>query len=258
MKFDDLDAQMRVFETAHDLCVLPGIFMVARLDGRGFTRLTKEIHQFEAPFDERFRDHMIATAEHLMNCGFRAIYGYTQSDEISILLHRDEGLFERKLRKLDSVLAGEASSCFSLRLGAQGCLDCRISQLPTPKLVVDYFRWRQEDATRNALNAHCYWLLRKEGHTVRTATDSLLGLSVADKNELLFQRGINFNRLPIWQRRGTGLYWEDYEKDGFNPKTGTTTKTARRRIRVEMELPMKERYDAFLAERVREAEDGKH
>ena len=36
MKFDDLDDRMRVFETAHDLCVLPGLYMVARLDGRGF------------------------------------------------------------------------------------------------------------------------------------------------------------------------------------------------------------------------------
>ena len=51
MKFDDLDAKMRVFETAHDYCVLPSIHMVARLDGRSFTRLTKEVHQFEAPYD---------------------------------------------------------------------------------------------------------------------------------------------------------------------------------------------------------------
>jgi tRNA(His) guanylyltransferase len=28
MKFDELDARMRVFETSHDLCVLPGITMV--------------------------------------------------------------------------------------------------------------------------------------------------------------------------------------------------------------------------------------
>jgi len=42
MKFDDLDARMRVFETAHDYLVLPGIYMVARIDGRNFTRLTKE------------------------------------------------------------------------------------------------------------------------------------------------------------------------------------------------------------------------
>ena len=46
MKFDELDTKMRVFETAHDLCVLPGLFMVARLDGRTFTRLTKEVQKF--------------------------------------------------------------------------------------------------------------------------------------------------------------------------------------------------------------------
>ena len=39
MKFDELDEKMRVFETAHDLCVLPGMHIVARVDGRGFTRL---------------------------------------------------------------------------------------------------------------------------------------------------------------------------------------------------------------------------
>src|SRR5690242_12398486 len=104
MKFDDLDAKMRVFETAHDLCVLPDLFMVARIDGRGFTRLTKEIKKFEAPYDTTFRDHMVSTTEHLMNCGFRVVFGYTQSDEISLVLHRNEGAFGRKLRKLHSVL----------------------------------------------------------------------------------------------------------------------------------------------------------
>jgi len=52
MTFDELDQKMRVFETAADYCVLPGVYMVARLDGRSFTRLTKEVCQFEAPFDE--------------------------------------------------------------------------------------------------------------------------------------------------------------------------------------------------------------
>ena len=56
MKFDELDLKMRVFETSADFCVLPGMFMVARLDGRSFTRLTKEVRQFEAPFDEQFRE----------------------------------------------------------------------------------------------------------------------------------------------------------------------------------------------------------
>ena len=253
MKFDDLDAKMRRFETAHDYCVLPGIFMVARIDGRGFTRLTKEIHEFEAPYDVRFRDYMVGTVEHLMTCGFRAVYGYTQSDEISLLFHRDDDLFDRKLRKLDSVLAGEASACFSLRLGSIACFDCRISQLPTEQLVVDYFRWRQEDATRNALNAHCYWLLRNGGKSVKEATNFLIGQTTSHKNELLFQHGVNFGKLPNWQKRGIGLFWENYEKPGVNPKTGERTKAIRRRVKVEPDLPMKDDYDKFIAARIVEA-----
>ena len=203
MKFDELDEWMRVFETAHDLCVLPGLYMVARLDGRSFTRPTKEVHLFEAPFDARFRDLMLTTAEHLMSdCGFNIVYGYTQSDEISLLFALAENGFGRKLRKLISVLAGEASAKFSLLLGAVAVFDCRISQLPSVDLVVDYFRWRNEDAHRNALSAHGYWLLRKQGQTVGQATATLKGLSVAQKNELLFQSGVNFNDLPLWQKRG--------------------------------------------------------
>ncbi len=247
MKFDDLDQKMRVFETAHDLCVLPGLYMVARLDGRSFTRLTKEVHQFEAPFDPRFRDLMADTAEHLMaGCGFNMIYGYTESDEISLLFGLEENSFGRKLRKLISILAGEASAKFSLLLGALACFDCRISQLPSPELVVDYFRWRNEDANRNALNAHCYWLLRKQGQGVSEATASLKGMSVASKNELLFRHGINFNDLPLWQKRGVGLYWEEYERQAVNPVTGETVLARRRRIRRDVELPMKEDYSAFL------------
>src|SRR5689334_2848395 len=98
MNFDDLSAYMRRFESADDHAVLPEMFMVARLDGRGFTKLTKERHDFEVPFDERFRDFMVSTARHLMQCGLRVVYAHTQSDEISLVLHRDEGSFGRRLR----------------------------------------------------------------------------------------------------------------------------------------------------------------
>jgi tRNA(His) guanylyltransferase len=252
MKFDDLDTKMRLFETASDTCVLPGLFMAARIDGRNFTRLTKDVHHFEAPYDVRFRDCMVETVAHLMQCGFRVIYGYTQSDEISLLFHRDESNFERKLRKYNSILAGEASAKFSLLLGDLAVFDCRISQLPNEDLVVDYFRWRNEDAHRNALNAHCYWMLRKQGQSVAQATKALLKLSVAAKNELLFQNGINFNDLPNWQKRGIGLYWETYEKPSMNPKTNEPVVAERRRIRVDYDLPMKDQYDLFIKKLLRE------
>jgi len=46
MKFDDLDIKMRVYETSQDRCILPEMYIVDRIDGRGFTRLTKELHPF--------------------------------------------------------------------------------------------------------------------------------------------------------------------------------------------------------------------
>ncbi len=253
MKFDTLDRQMRVFEEAHDHSVLPGIYLVARLDGRTFTRLTKEIHGFDAPFDPRFRDLMVCTTQYLMEAGFRVVYGYTQSDEISLLFHREETAFGRKLRKLNSILAGEASARFSTLIGDVASFDCRISQLPRAQFVIDYFRWRAEDAHRNALHGHCYWALRREGMDVRAATQALEGLTVADKNELLFARGINYNDLPAWHKRGVGLYWETYQKQGVNPLTGASVLAERRRIAVEQELPIKEAYDRFLAQMVGQA-----
>jgi tRNA(His) guanylyltransferase len=42
MKFDEFGSKMRIFKTAHDICVLPQMFMVARLDGRSFTGLIKD------------------------------------------------------------------------------------------------------------------------------------------------------------------------------------------------------------------------
>ncbi|MBO5454077.1 MAG: guanylyltransferase [Clostridia bacterium] len=246
MKFDDLDKKMRVYEQSIDQTVLPDLYIVARLDGRNFSRLTKEICEFEAPFDEKFRDMMINTVKQLMNCGFRVIYGYTESDEISLLFHKDENTFGRKVRKYNSILAGMASATFSLELGQPVSFDCRIAPLPNIELVKDYFLWRQEDAHRNALNAHCYWMLRKEGKSIEEATSLLEGKSVSYKNELLFSRGINFDKLPLWQKRGVGIYWGEIEKAGYNPIKNIEEKAIRRDLKVDMNLELGEKYGSLI------------
>lgn len=106
------------------------------------------------PYDLRMRDCMVKTLLHLCTAaGFNVLFGYTQSDELNLLFRRDERLFGRKLRKLLSVLAGEASGVFSLALGRLGAFDARISQLPTDEDVVNYFRWRADDAHRNAFRS---------------------------------------------------------------------------------------------------------
>lgn len=257
MDFDALDQEMRVYETAHDHCVLPGIWIVARLDGRSFTKLTKETLRIDkgrgvlldVPFDTYFRDAMIATVQHLMSeTGFKILYGYTESDEISLLFNFYETTFGRKLRKLESVLAGEASAKMSQTLAHHAVFDCRISQLPTVAKVIDYFRWRQEDASRNALSAHCYYALRKKGESARAASSALENLNTSAKNELLFAHGINFNDLPLWQRRGVGLCWETVPHTGYNPIKEEATNVMRRRLTVRQELPMREAYSAMISD----------
>jgi len=255
MKFDELDSQMRVFETCADFCVLPGIYMVARLDGRDFTRLTKEKAHFEAPFDEKFRDLMTETVKHLMTCGFKVLYGYTESDEISLLFDPGIDVFSRKIRKYNSVLAGEASAKFSLLFGDIAVFDCRICQLPDRGKVIDYFRWRSEDAHRNALNAWCYWTLRKDGLNKREADSHVAHKSVADKNEMLFSKGINFNDLPAWQKRGIGLYWVSESKTGFNPVTKEEVQTERKVLTMDYELPMGDFYGNFIGKFLTENEN---
>jgi tRNA(His) guanylyltransferase len=246
MKFEQLDRRMRVYETAHDHCVLPGIHMVARIDGRSFSRLTHVTEGFDAPYDARFRDCMVATLQHLVtSCGFSVLFGYTQSDELSLLFRQDESLFGRKLRKYLSVLAGEASAKFSLELGRVGVFDARISQLPDVERVVEYFRWRHEDAHRNALNGHSYWLLRRQGLDDHEATTRLQGVSVADRNEMLFRAGVNFNDVPAWQKRGIGVLWEDEPRDETDPAT-PARKSPKRRAVVQYELPMKSEFDALV------------
>lgn len=246
MNFDELDKKMRVYEQSLDQIILPETYMVARLDGRGFTKLTKEKCEFEAPFDVRFRDMMVHTVEALMDCGFRVIYGFTESDEISLLFAPGDNTFGRKVRKYNSTLAGEASAAFSLEVGRVATFDCRVVPLPNIEKVRDYFLWRQEDAHRNSLNSHCYWMLRKEGKSVNEATEMLEGKTVAFKNELLFSRGINFDKLPSWQKRGIGLWREQYEKEGFNPVTNEKEMAVRNRIKVEYELPLGKEYGDLI------------
>jgi tRNA(His) guanylyltransferase len=63
---------------------------------------------------------------------------------------------------------------------------------------------------------------------------------------LLFKRGINFNDLPAWQKRGIGMKWEEFDKEGVNPKTGQVAIARRRRLHRIMDLPRGDEYTAML------------
>ncbi len=243
MDNDAFEKKMRELEYYHSWRLLPGAWVVIRVDGRGFSRFTES--RFEKPFDLQFHALMVQTARAIL-AELQGVYAYTESDEISVLFPSNWDLFDRSLEKIVSISASIASATFTHAAQTVVHFDSRVWLGVNKSQVVDYFRWRQADATRCALNGWCYWTLRKSGKSVREATGELETQSVAFKNELLFQHGINFNELPSWQRRGVGLYWEKFEKEGYNPIQNKTVVAKRRRIKVEEELPMKDAYGEFI------------
>lgn len=208
--------------------------LLLRLDGRSFSKLTNRL--FEKPFDDRFRTMMEQTVHHLMQCGFRVVSAYHQSDEITLVL--DEGQeYGRRPAKLLSLAAGEASAAFSVALGQPAAFDCRLHLAASGAALRDYFRWRASDAYRNAFNAYCYWTLRGDGLSPAAAETRLQSLSRSEKTEMLALHGIDFASVPAWQKYGTFYYGVEQEHRGIDPRTGEPITYRRRSIVSEAFLP---------------------
>jgi tRNA(His) guanylyltransferase len=244
VKADEFEAAQREREWFHSLTVPPGMWTVIRTDGRGFSRLTGA--HFTKPFDDRMRECMTAAAIALMT-EFDAVWGCTHSDEISVVLPPESGIFGREVEKLVSVSAGICSAAFTAAAGLSAHFDSRLWIGTSAAEVADYFTWRQSDAARSALSMWSYWTLRQAGASARKATSTLRGAGTAQQNELLWQHAVNFNDIPAWQKRGIGLSWQEYEKQGVDPRTGTETTAIRRRLHVDDELPAKDEYHALVA-----------
>ncbi len=252
MNIEELEKRLSVFEKRVDHCAMPGCNLVARLRGRDFARLTNELHQVEAQFTTSFRDAMVATAEHLMAFGFPVIYAHTHGDEISVLFHPRVQELGRRVRKVDRILASEASARYSMAAGRVAYFDCHISQLPNRELIIDYFHWRSEKARRVALDAHCYRVLRCQKRIdANTSTNQLAMMSQVEKKSLLAEYQIVFDELPGWQLRGVGIIWETIEREpgaagGDQQRPGWS-----RRTRTEFDLPSGEEYSEYMREVVR-------
>lgn len=246
MKFDDFDENMRKFEQSIDQTLPKDCYMVARLDGKGFTKLTKVNLDLKRPFDEKFRDAMIKTICYIMKSDFDISYAYTESDEISLLFKKNTNLYNRKVRKYNSLLAAETSVKFSQLMNTTAIFDCRIIPLATIEDVEDYFLWRLEDSHRNSIYAHCYYKLLSLGKNPRQATEELKGKILDEHENILSEYGIDINKIPKREIYGCGAYFQSVAKVGYNPVKNKNETTTRRKLFINYDLPNGEEYSKII------------
>lgn len=232
---DALGNRMKEYENAYRFCLPRRLPVILRIDGRAFHTLTRG---FVRPFDDVLHRAMCLTALTLCKEIGGAKFAYTQSDEISLLLTNDDRLdtqpwFNNNLNKLVSLSAATATLAFNKAFRKEfdswgrsqfdgwdnggtnnpdantpeewklqaaynsavdkAMFDSRAFILP-PEEVVNYFIWRQQDAVRNSIQMAAQSMYSHK---------ELQNKNCDQLQEMLFQRGVNWNNYDTWKKRGT-------------------------------------------------------
>ena len=202
---DALGDRMKVYENAEsDRRLMPLLPALARIDGRCFSSFTRRMSR---PFDERLSRLMIATTRFLVE-ETNACVGYTQSDEISLgwlaTDPKSEIFFGGRIQKMVSQLAALATVCFNAWFNEHfpegydfknwPTFDARVWNVPNVDEAANVFLWRELDATKNSVS-----MAAREHYSDK----QLFGQGRADQQEMLFQKGVNWNDYPDFFKRGT-------------------------------------------------------
>jgi len=209
MDKDELGNRMKEYENVLDLTLTRRLPLIIRLDGKAFHSLTRRM---EKPFDPRFLEIMQIVAKYLCRNIQNCKLAYTYSDEISLLcidyesIHTD-AWFGNRLQKIVSVSAAMASVWFMKLypvyfpdyIDPDPLFDSRAFTLP-PHEVCNYMIWRQQDCTRNSITALA------QAHF---SHKELQNKNSKQKQEmLLLERGVNWNDLPVENKRGTCIVYD--------------------------------------------------
>ena len=207
---DVLGDRCKSFESRYEQTAMPGLPLLARLDGRAFHTFTRGLKR---PYDAGMSCSMIETTRFLVD-KLHARVGYTQSDEITLAWSSSAipspYPFNGRLQKLSSVLAGMASARFCQlvvehlpsKARETPHFDCRVWQVPSLQDAADVFVWREDDATKNSIT------MAASAHYSHA---ELHGKHSGDKHELLHAKGVNWNDYPAFFKRGSYLQRRTYE-----------------------------------------------
>lgn len=202
--FDNLGDRMKGQYENRTRQMLPRrTYTVIRVDGKAFHTFTRHC---EKPHDQRLADALDVAAIDLCEQAQGVMFGYVQSDEISVLLQdfatiQTDAWFDGNMQKIASVAASIVTAGFNAEYGIDGrpkhaVFDARVFTIPDPVEVENYFIWRQNDATRNSVQGLA------QAHF---SHKQLHGKGQSEMHELLHGIGINWNDLPDDQKRGRGI-----------------------------------------------------
>lgn len=223
---DALGDRMKGYENITRNYLVRRTPVILRLDGKAFHTFTRG---FKKPFDEILVRSMQETMKYLCENIQGCVLGYTQSDEITLILVDYKKIdscawFDYNIQKCASISASMATLAFNrffeqevrlnydvesyltddvenklletylkaIRKGAM--FDSRVFNIPKEE-VTNCVLWRQNDATRNSIEM--------VGH----ANFSQNQLHKKSCNEiqdmLMLQKGINWNNFPTHLKRGS-------------------------------------------------------
>ena len=236
--------------------------VIIRLDGKAFHTFTKGLKR---PYDEIFHNTMNATLKYLCENIQGCKLSYTQSDEITLLLTDYDTLttdawFDYNVQKICSVSASMATMAFNQYLALfykdfredvyeawnvsdedmnycdvlrkklhSAMFDSRCFNIPKEE-VANCFIWRQQDATRNAIQmlGQCNFSHKE-----------LQGKSCNDiQDMLMLQKGINFNDMPTEFKRGVCCYKTTKEDIVVDIKTNKKIRLMRSEWVIDKEIPI--------------------
>lgn len=192
----------------------PSNWIVVRIDGRGFSKMTKK-YSFIKPNDRRALDLMNAAAVEVVRSFVDIVIAYGQSDEYSFIFHESTQLFDRRSAKLATSVATTftAEYCMMWPKFMEGVelerpwptFDGRCVCYPKRRILRDYLSWRQADCHINNLYNTTFWaLVLKGGMNGAEAEEELRGSLSKDKNEILWARfGINYNNEEEIYKKGS-------------------------------------------------------
>jgi tRNA(His) guanylyltransferase len=205
--FDELGDRMKGYEeiSGCNQRFLPMCPIIVRLDGKAFHSFTKGLAK---PYDVRLSSLMGSIAGSLV-AFTDAVIGYTQSDEITLIMHYDDYksqvMFNGRRDKLNSVLASYASVIFnkdlqmaiSEKANKVVLFDCRSFSVPNQTEAINALIWREQDAVRNSISMAAQ---------AKFSTKELHGKSCKEMKEMLLKAGVQWDNYPSFFKRGIYIH----------------------------------------------------